>query len=228
LPPSNGNKPDSSLATAVTEVSERVTVLIREEIELAKAEVTVKVKTLTRGIVWFAIAAVLGFFGVIFIPVTIAWLLDDFLVSGAGGLWYGFAIVMGAFLLGAGICVFLGIRKLKVGSPAPTMAIEEAKRIRETVATSKPNGDAPAAISAAAAPAVVAAVAVTPVAVTAAPATPAAETPAPDARAAETAPAETPETETAPAETPQAETPEAETPEAETPTADGPAVEPDS
>jgi hypothetical protein len=203
LPPSNGNKPDSTLATAVTEVSERVTVLIREEIELAKAEVTVKVKSLTRGIVWFGIAAGLAFFGVIFIPVTIAWLLDDFLVSGAGGLWEGFAIVMGVFLIGAGICVFLGIRKMKVGSPAPKMAIEEAKKIRETVATSKPNGNAPALTPAPVTPA-----AATPAAATATPATPAIETPA--------------------TETPAIETPAIETPEAETATAETAAVEPGS
>jgi hypothetical protein len=132
LPGSNGNKPEN-LATAVTEVSERVTVLIREEIELAKAEVTVKVKSLTKGVVWFAIAAVLGFFVVIFIPVTIAWALDDALVSGAGGLWEGFLIVTGAFFVAMLVCIFMGIRKIKVGSPAPTMAIEEAKKIRETV-----------------------------------------------------------------------------------------------
>jgi hypothetical protein len=41
---------------------------------------------------------------------------------------------MGAFFIGAGACLFMGIRKIKVGSPAPTMAIEEAKKIRETVA----------------------------------------------------------------------------------------------
>jgi hypothetical protein len=119
---SNGNKPEN-LATAVTEVSERVTVLIREEIELAKAEVTVKVKSLTKGIVWFGIAAGLALFGVIFIPVTLAWLIDDWLNTGAGNLWAGFGIVAVAFLIGAGVCVYLGIRKMKVGSPAPTMAI---------------------------------------------------------------------------------------------------------
>jgi uncharacterized membrane protein YqjE len=119
----------------VTDVSERVTVLVREEIELAKAEVSVKVKSLTRGVVWFGIAAVLALFGVIFIPVTIAWALDDILVSGVGSLWEGFAIVMGGFLLGAGLCVFLGVRKVRVGAPTPTMAIDEAKKIRETVST---------------------------------------------------------------------------------------------
>jgi hypothetical protein len=229
LPPSNGHKPDSTLATAVTEVSERVTVLIREEIELAKAEVTVKVKSLTRGIVWFGIAAGLAFFGVIFIPVTIAWLLDDFLVSGAGGLWEGFAIVMGVFLIGAGICVFLGIRKMKVGSPAPKMAIEEAKKIRETVATSKANGSTPAATPAAPTPAVVTSVAESPAAVTSVAEAPAVAAPAAEAPAAETTPAaDTPAAETAPAEKPEAETPAAATAEGESPTAETAAVEPGS
>jgi hypothetical protein len=128
----NGNE---NLARAVTDVSERVTVLIREEIELAKAEVRVKIKSLTRGIVWFALAGVLGFFGLIFIPMAAAWGIDDVLVSGVGGIWEGFAIVMGAFLLLAGICVILGIRKLRVGAPTPRMAIDEAKKIRATVST---------------------------------------------------------------------------------------------
>jgi hypothetical protein len=129
----NGNE---NLATAVTEVSERVTVLIQEEIELAKAEVTVKVKSLTRGIIWFALAAVLGVFGVIFIPITLAWGLNDILVSGVGGLWEGFLIVTGIFLVGAALCALLGWRKVKTATPpTPTLAIDEAKRIRETVSS---------------------------------------------------------------------------------------------
>jgi hypothetical protein len=129
----NGNE---NVATAVTEVSERVTVLIRDEIELAKAEVTVKVKSLTRGVIWFVLAAVFGFFAMIFIPLTLAWALDDILVSGAGGLWQGFLIVTVLFLAGAGVCAFLGWRKVRVATPpAPTMAIEEAKKIRETVSS---------------------------------------------------------------------------------------------
>jgi hypothetical protein len=42
---------------------------------------------------------------------------------------------MGVFLIGAAGCLYMGIRKIKVGSPAPTMAIEEAKKIRETVSS---------------------------------------------------------------------------------------------
>ena len=128
----NGNE---NLARAVTDVSERVTVLVREEIELAKAEVSVKLKSLTRGVVWFGLAAVLAFFGLIFIPVTIAWVLDYVLVSGVPNLWVGFLIVMGAFLILALLCVVLGIRKVRAGVPKPTMAIDEAKKIRATVST---------------------------------------------------------------------------------------------
>jgi uncharacterized membrane protein YqjE len=128
----NGNH---NLANAVTEVSERVTVLIREELELAKTEVAVKVRSLTRGIVWFGLAAVLAFFGVIFIPITLAWGLDDVLLSGVGGLWEGFGIVTAAFLVGALVCVLLGWRRVRVGAPTPSMAIDEAKKIRATVST---------------------------------------------------------------------------------------------
>lgn len=132
MPAENGNE---NLARAVTEVSERVTVLVREEIELAKAEVTVKVKSLTRGLVWFGLAAFFASFGVIFIPLTIAWVLDYVLIGGVPNLWIGFLIVMGAFLLLAGVCVILGIRKMKAGVPKPTMAIDEAKKIRATVSS---------------------------------------------------------------------------------------------
>jgi len=128
----NGNE---NLARAVTEVSERVTTLVREEIELAKAEVSVKLKSLTRGVVWFGIAGVLAFFGVILIPVTIAWVLDYVLISGVPNLWIGFLIVMGAFLILASVFVVLGIRKVRAGVPKPTMAIDEAKKIRATVST---------------------------------------------------------------------------------------------
>ena len=95
------------------EVSERVTVLIREEIELGQGRGDRQGQVAHPWDRVVGLAAVLGFFGVIFVPVTLAWGLDDVLVSGAGGLWKGFLIVTGAFLLGAGVCAYLGWRKVK-------------------------------------------------------------------------------------------------------------------
>jgi len=119
----------------VTEVSERVSVLVREEIELAKAEMMEKVRSLTRGAIAIAAGAVFGLFGVIVLLSTIAWGLDAVLTDSAGSIWVGFLIVTGGlFVLAIGAFLFAW-RKLKVGAPTPHMAIDEAKKIRATVST---------------------------------------------------------------------------------------------
>jgi uncharacterized small protein (DUF1192 family) len=127
LPADNG-QPDN-IATAVTEVSERMTILVREEIELAKAEMAQKAQSIARGAAAVAAGAVFGVFAIIFLFLTMAWGLN----SALGSVWLGFAIVLG--LLGiATIGTFLfAWRKFKVGPPTPKMAIDEAKKIRSTV-----------------------------------------------------------------------------------------------
>jgi uncharacterized small protein (DUF1192 family) len=132
LPAENG-QPDN-IATAVTEVSERVSVLIRDEIELAKAEVTHKVSSLARGTVAVAAGAVFGVFAVIFALETLAWALDAIFVNGLGDLWIGFLIVFGVLGFLTIVAFLFAWRKLRVGAPTPQMAIDEAKKIRETVA----------------------------------------------------------------------------------------------
>jgi uncharacterized small protein (DUF1192 family) len=127
VPPENG-QPDN-LATAVTEVSERMSLLVREEIELAKAEVTLKVTSLARGTVAVAAGAVFGVFGLVFVLLTIAWALN----SAFGSLWEGFAVVMVVLLAATAGAFLFAWRKFKVGAPTPTMAIEEATKIRATV-----------------------------------------------------------------------------------------------
>jgi uncharacterized small protein (DUF1192 family) len=122
-----------NIATAVTEVSERMTVLVREEIELAKAEMTQKVSSIARGAAAIVAGAVFGVFAVIFLLLTLAWGLDAIFISGAGDIWIGFGIVL-VVLGGATIGAFLfAWRKLKVGAPTPQMALDEAKKIRATV-----------------------------------------------------------------------------------------------
>jgi hypothetical protein len=121
----------SELGVAVQQVSEKVSVLVREEIELAKAEITVKVTSLGRGAVAGIIGAVFGFFWLIFALLTLAWGLNSLLDS----IWLGFAIVMALLLLLTVAVALFAWRKLKVGAPTPDMAIEEGKRIRDTVQT---------------------------------------------------------------------------------------------
>jgi uncharacterized small protein (DUF1192 family) len=132
LPAENGNE---NLARAVTEVSERVSVLVREEIELAKAETMQKVSSLARGAAAVAAGAVFGLFGLIVALSAIAWGLDAILTSSAGEIWLGFVIVMGVlFAMAVGAFLFAW-KKLRVGAPTPKMAIDEAKKIRATVSS---------------------------------------------------------------------------------------------
>jgi Putative Actinobacterial Holin-X, holin superfamily III len=124
---------NESLAAAVTEVSEKFSVLVREEIELAKVEVGVKVSSLARGGAAVAAGAVFGVFAVIFLLLTIAWVLDAIFVSGTGDIWLGFAIVLGVLGIATVFSFLFAWRKLRVGAPTPKMAIDEAKKIRATV-----------------------------------------------------------------------------------------------
>ena len=126
--PGRNGQPDN-LATTVVEVSDRATTLVREEIELAKAEMTQKVSSIARGAGAVAAGAVFGVFAVVFLLLTIAWAIND----ATGDLWLGFLIVLvGLLLLTAGAFLFAR-RMLRAGAPTPTMAIDEAKKIRETV-----------------------------------------------------------------------------------------------
>jgi uncharacterized membrane protein YgcG len=127
--PAEPPQQSDSLAAAVTQVSEKMSVLVREEIELAKAEVVTKASKLARGAAAVAVGAVFGVFALVFVLLSIAWAIN----AAAGSLWLGFVIVMvllAALTVGAFLFAW---RKLKVGAPKPTMAIDEAKKIRATV-----------------------------------------------------------------------------------------------
>lgn len=113
----------------MTDVTERVSVLVREEIELAKAEVTTKVSTIARGAVAVAVGAVLGVFALIYGLLAVAWAIND----ATGSLWPGFLIVFVVLLVLMVVAFLFAWRKLRVGAPTPQMAIDEAKLIRETV-----------------------------------------------------------------------------------------------
>jgi uncharacterized membrane protein len=120
---------DDNLARAVTEVSERMAVLVREEIELAKVEMTQKVSSIARGAAAVAIGAVFGVFALVFVLLTVAWGLNSALTS----IWLGFLIVTGLLVLLTVLAFLFAWRKLKVGAPTPKLAIEEARKIRATV-----------------------------------------------------------------------------------------------
>jgi hypothetical protein len=127
----NGSVEDQSLGDLVSRVSENASILIREEIELAKAEVEQKVRRLAMGAAVGAAAGFFVFLALIFVFHALAWGLSDLFNNPYG--WVGYLITTGLLLVFAGLAGFLAMRAFKAGAPTPDMAIEEAKRIRETL-----------------------------------------------------------------------------------------------
>ena len=135
MPPPDGA--DKSLGEIVAEVSEKASQLVREEIELAKAEVTGKLSKLTRGAAVGAAAGVFLIFGITMFFHTMAWLLDD-LFNWDDNIWAGFAVVTVVLFLLAILAGLLAFRLVKKGSPpTPDLAIEEAKRTRAQLEAQK-------------------------------------------------------------------------------------------
>ena len=130
---------NTNIAQAIQEVSERAQILVREEIELAKAEVSAKVSQLVKGAAVGAAAGIFVIVGLLFLLHGFAWLAYYALPVPDGTFFWGFFLIAGVlFLLGA-IAGFVASRAFKRGSPPkPEMAIEEAKRIRDTVKSDRP------------------------------------------------------------------------------------------
>ena len=137
MPPEPSPQTDG-LAAAVNEVSERLALLVREEIELAKAEVSTKVSRLVKGAIIGAAAGVFVLAAVLFALHGFAWLLYYELPIGNNfTFFWGFFILAVILLVLAALAGFIAFRAVRAASPpTPTMAIEEARRIRETVSAS--------------------------------------------------------------------------------------------
>jgi uncharacterized membrane protein YqjE len=118
-----------SVGELVADVSERTSTLVREEIELAKAEISEKVTKLVRGSVVGLVAGIFAFLALILAMEGIAWLLNDLVFDDR--TWPGFFVESAIFLLIAAGAGLFAYRALQSGAPpVPEQAIEEAKRTR--------------------------------------------------------------------------------------------------
>ena len=141
---------DKSVAELVFDVSERTSTLIREEVELAKAEITEKVTKLLRGSAVGAAAGVFAFLALILVMEGFAWLLNEEVFDNS---WAGFFVEAAIFLLVAAGAGWFAYTSVRAGSPpVPEQAIEEAKLIRETIEGEEPEPAAAATAAGAANP----------------------------------------------------------------------------
>lgn len=129
-PPSPSGREEKSVAELVFDVSQGSSSLIREEFELAKAEISHKVGKLLRGSVVGIAAGVFAFLALILVMHGIAWLLNEVFFDSKP--WPGYFIEAAIFLLVAAGAGYFAFRSVQAGAPpVPEQAIHEAKLTKE-------------------------------------------------------------------------------------------------
>ena len=129
-PPPPQDERERSVSELVFDVAEKGSSLVREEIELAKTEISEKVGKLLRGSVVGIAAGIFAFLALILVMEGIAWLLNEEVFDGK--TWPGFFVEAAVFLLIAAAAGFFAYRSVQAGAPpVPEQAIEEAKLTKE-------------------------------------------------------------------------------------------------
>jgi uncharacterized membrane protein YqjE len=125
----NDRQSPLGLGAAVKEVAERTSAIVRLELELAAMELKRKVASLGVGIGLLLGAALFLVFMLAFVFATIAAALATTMPT-----WAALLVTTGILLVLTGVLLFLGIAKVRKGTPPlPEQAIQEAKLTTEVL-----------------------------------------------------------------------------------------------
>jgi uncharacterized membrane protein YqjE len=123
-----GRPADKQLGEIVAEVTEKAQLLVKEEIELAKAEIQVKTSRIIKGILFFSAAGFFLLMMLVFLLHMLSIGISDWFDLKA---WVGYAATTLLLLLVTVVAALVGLRMFKKGAPpTPDYAIEEAQKTR--------------------------------------------------------------------------------------------------
>jgi uncharacterized membrane protein YqjE len=114
-PPGSGASPagDSrSLGEIVGDVTQDLTTLVRQEIDLAKTELKQEATRTAKGAGMLGAAGLAGYFTVLFLSTTLMFVLDEFLE-----LWIAALIVTVLWAIAAAALAVIGKKKLQASNP---------------------------------------------------------------------------------------------------------------
>ena len=119
---------DPTIGKLVSDASRDFSSLIRNEIQLAKSELQLSVKSGGTGIAMFAAAAFFALMALIMLSVAFAYFLNW---NGEGlDLHWAFTVVFAVYLVIAALLAYIGIRKVKKVR-APEKAIAQANEAKQ-------------------------------------------------------------------------------------------------
>ena len=124
MPQRNGDSArDQSTGELFKQLSEQTSTLVRQEVDLAKAELTEKGKQAGVGAGMFGAAGLLGVLGVAVITTAVILLLDNAVAD-----WVAAAIVGAVYLTAAGVVALMGRDRVREATPlAPEQTVETVK-----------------------------------------------------------------------------------------------------
>ena len=128
-PPDSAEK---SLGEIVNEISEKASLLVREEIDLAKTEIQEKGKRLGKAAAVGAAAGIFGLLALYMFLFFLGYLFVD--IFDWESVWPGFLLGVLLFLILGAVAGYLAYRFFQKSTPPmPELAIEEAKETRKAI-----------------------------------------------------------------------------------------------
>lgn len=121
---------ERTLGQLVADATSDISAIVRNEIALAKAEMTAEAKTAGKGAGLFAGAAFVGLLGLIFLFHSVAWGIAEWLP-----VWAGYLITTVLLFALAGILGLVGRNNMNKVNPRPERTIKNAQ---DTIDAIKP------------------------------------------------------------------------------------------
>jgi uncharacterized membrane protein YqjE len=118
----NGDLRDRGIGELVKDLASQTSTLVRQEIQLAQAEVTQKGKTAGKGAEMLAAAGVFGLLSLIALTLALIWLLDK-----AMDAWIAAVIVMALWAVVAAVLAKAGQKALQDATPPAPQTVETVK-----------------------------------------------------------------------------------------------------
>jgi hypothetical protein len=118
---------DVSVGELVGQVTTDLSTLMRQELELAKAEIKDEVRKGGKAAGMLGGAGGAGYFALLFLSLTVAFALGELFGEGLGALALGALVVTILYGIAAAVLFLRGRREMQNVSPAPTQTVETLK-----------------------------------------------------------------------------------------------------
>lgn len=120
---------EPSLGELFSELSQETTTLVRQEVQLAKAEMSQKAAAVGKDVGFLAVGAMIAYAGFLALIATVIIALGQL-----GVTWWLSALIVGLVVAGIGaLLVLRGIDDLKKQSPVPQQTVETIREDQEWI-----------------------------------------------------------------------------------------------